>query len=302
VIRSAAVLAFVLLFTPPAFATWAVVAVDVRTGTVAISSATCVPQARFANFPAKGLMDIQAIVVPGVGAAVAQATVDETRANQMLIYAELKKGTAPAEILKLLAADPRTPLRQFGIVDVQGRAAAFTGPQSPAVAIDRQGKVGEDVYFSIQGNSLAAPDVVNQAVAAFQDTSGTLTDRVMAAMEAADGKGGDRRCNCGTAVPSLDGRNPLEGVPCDAKTAHVAYLLRADKTDAPGASFNDGQYALYINVTDQDITRRENANPVKTLRLRYEVWKKAHEAGAAHVMANGAAVAQARGRNRRQQR
>jgi hypothetical protein len=27
-------------------------------------------------------------------------------------------------------------------------------------------------------------------------------------------------------------------------------------------------------VTDADITRQEDANPVKTLRMRYDAWKK----------------------------
>ncbi len=33
---------------------------------------------------------------------------------------------------------------------------------------------------------------------------------------------------------------------------------------------------MYVSVTDEDITPAENANPVKTLRLRYDAWKKAH--------------------------
>ena len=56
-----------------ASATWSVLAIDARTGRIIVSSATCVAQGRFAGFPAEGLMDIQAFVVPGVGVAVAQA-------------------------------------------------------------------------------------------------------------------------------------------------------------------------------------------------------------------------------------
>jgi hypothetical protein len=50
--------------------------------------------------------------------------------------------------------------------------------------------------------------------------------------------------------------------------------LAADKTDAVGTSHNDGKYALFINVTDQNILPEENANPVLTLRRRYDAWKK----------------------------
>lgn len=82
-----------------AWATWSVIALDRKDGTVVIASATCVTQEAFARFPARDLRDVQAIVVPGKGIAAAQARVDNTRANQRLIFAELQKGTPPSRIL-----------------------------------------------------------------------------------------------------------------------------------------------------------------------------------------------------------
>ena len=38
---------------------------------------------------------------------------------------------------------------------------------------------------------------------------------------------------------------------------------------------NDGDYAMFIPVTEGDIKPNEDGNPVKTLRLRYDAWKKA---------------------------
>ena len=90
----------------------------------------------------------------------------------------------------------------------------------------------------------------------------------MAAMEAADSHGGDRRCNCNT--------KPDPPAPCDNKTAHVAYLVVADKSDKMGDGLNDGSYRLEIQVTDQDINPGENDNPVATLRIRYNRWVKDH--------------------------
>jgi uncharacterized Ntn-hydrolase superfamily protein len=257
----------VLLYASSAFATWSITAVDRRTGTVVIASATCVTQAGIEGFPAKDLRDIQAIVVPGKGVAAAQAGVDRTRANQRLIFGELQKGTAPETIIALLREDPDIARRQFGIVDLQGRAAGFSGDKNGAVSLDRHGEVTDtEIAYSIQGNILASEEVVTDAVRAFTYASGDLTDRVMAAMEAADAKGGDRRCSCE--------REPKLEAPCTAKTAHVAYLLRADKTDSSGESYSDGQYALYLSVTDRDITKDEDANPVRTLRVRYDRWRK----------------------------
>jgi len=85
----------ILSFSSTARATWSVIAVDQKTRRVAIASATCVPQGRFAGFPAKGLR-----VVPGKGVAAAQAAVDRTRKNQELVFREISKGTPPAAILE----------------------------------------------------------------------------------------------------------------------------------------------------------------------------------------------------------
>lgn len=265
--RTVAFFAAFVLSAGSADATWSVIAVDRASGTVVIASATCVPQRAFARFPAKDLRDVQAIVVPGKGVAAAQAAVDNTRANQRLIYAEMQKGTAPDQILAMLKADPRIASRQFAIVDLQGRTAGFSGTGNQAVSLDRQGQVaGTQIVYSIQGNILASEAVIADAVQAFSAATGELTDRVMAAMEAADAQGGDKRCSC-DSLPKID-------APCTAKTSHVAYILEALKTDAPGESHNDGTYRMLISVSDQDITPQEDANPVKTLRTRYDRWKK----------------------------
>ena len=87
----------------------------------------------------------------------------------------------------------------------------------------------------------------------------------MAAMEAADAKGGDRRCTCETG--------PLPDAPCDGKNAHVAYLLAANTDDPEGNSFNAGNYLVFLNVTDENIQPNENANQVIALRMRYDAWK-----------------------------
>jgi hypothetical protein len=67
----------------------------------------------------------------------------------------------------------------------------------------------------------------------------------------------------------------------------VAYILAADPHDTNGPldapnSHNNGKYAMYITVSQPNhgptynIKPGENLNPVKTLRLRYDAWIKAH--------------------------
>jgi len=263
---AATVLGLTLALPAAASATWSVIAVDRATGRIVISSATCVTQGSLERFPAKGLMDVQAIIVPGYGIAAAQAGVDRTRANQMLVYDELKKGTHPSAIIQLLMADQGIQSRQFGIVDLQGRFSGFSGARNGNASLDIQGQVpGTEIFYSIQGNILKSNAVVQNAVRALEGTAGTLTDRVMAAMEAADAAGGDSRCTCES--------QPVPTIKCTNRTAHVAYMVAAEKTDAMGTSHNDGTYSMFLNVHDQNITAEDNANPVMTLRKRYDAWK-----------------------------
>lgn len=259
-----------------AFATWSVIAVDAKTGQVIIASATCVRQAGFPKrqpLPARDLMDIQAVIVPGVGVAACQAGVDNTRENQMLVYNELRKGTPPPDLLEMLKKDPNIERRQFGIVIIpngstitaRNNRAGFNGSGNSQSSLFFGGSVG-DIHYQVQGNTLLGYQVVHAAALAFTRTTGTMADRVMAAMEAADANGGDHRCNCGN--------NPLDFVPCDNKTAHVAYIAIANKDDQRGMTHNDGKYYAYISVTDENTKKGESGNPVKTLRMRYDAWVK----------------------------
>src|SRR5215210_453150 len=210
-----ALFALVTLLTLPAsaFATWSVIAVDRATGRVVISSATCVD--RDDQF----LMGVQAVVVPGKGVAACQAGVDGTHKNQMLVFEELKKGTDPKRIIELLSQDPAYQSRQFGILDLQGRSAGHSGLTNGYVSQDIHGHVpGTQIYYSIQGNILRPGEVVPNAVKAFLYTKGAITDRVMAALEAADAYGGDSRCTC-PPLPA-DGSKPL--IPCEGKNSHVS--------------------------------------------------------------------------------
>jgi len=265
-----------------ASATWSVIALDAATGQVIIASATCVRQQGFPSRKPNGardLMDVQAVIVPGLGVAACQAGVDNTRENQMLVYNELKKGTPPADIIEMLKKhetaqkEPGMERRQFGIIAMpndktitsRNNRAGFNGANNSRSSLYFGGQVG-DIYYHVQGNTLLGDQVMYQAALAFTRATGTMADRVMAAMEAADENGGDHRCNCGN--------NPLDFVPCDNKTSHVAYIAIANKDDAPGVTHNDGKYYAYLSVTDDDTQKGESGNPVKTLRMRYNTWVK----------------------------
>jgi hypothetical protein len=263
-----------------ASATWSVIAVDRSTGRVVIASSTCTGTTD--DF----LKDIQAVVVPGKGVAACQAGVDGTHQNQTLVFEELRKGTDPARIIELLSQDPAFQSRQFAIVDLQGRMAGHSGLTNGFVTQDIHGQVpGTEIFYSVEGNILRTGQVVPNAVKALLAAKGGVTDRVMAAMEAADASGGDSRCTC--AVPPVPAGS--ESIPCTLRTSLVAYILAADPTDTNGPidkpnMHNNGNYSMYIAVSQPNhgpqfnIKPGEDLDPVKTLRIRYEAWLKAHPA------------------------
>jgi hypothetical protein len=162
--------------------------------------------------------------------------------------------------------------------------AGHSGLTNGFVTQDLHGQVpGTGIFYSVQGNILRSGSVVPNAVKALLAATGGITDRVMAAMEAADAAGGDSRCTCQTpAVPAA-----AASIPCTDRTTLVAYILAADPTDSNGPadqpnSHNNGKYSMYITVSQPNhgpafqIKPGENLNPVKTLRMRYDNWIKAH--------------------------
>jgi uncharacterized Ntn-hydrolase superfamily protein len=78
--------------------------------------------------------------------------------------------------------------RQVAIVDAKGAIAAYTGPDAPNWAGDRQGR-----NWSAQGNILVGPQVPEAMGRAFESTQGELAEKLWAALKAGDDAGGDSR-------------------------------------------------------------------------------------------------------------
>jgi uncharacterized Ntn-hydrolase superfamily protein len=101
----------------------------------------------------------------------------------------LAKGMSAEEVLKALQdADKNIEFRQLGIVDAKGNVVAFTGKKCSAWAGHKTGK-----NFACQGNILAGEAVIDDMAKAFEEAKGPLAWRMMAALEAADKAGGDKR-------------------------------------------------------------------------------------------------------------
>ncbi len=101
----------------------------------------------------------------------------------------LAKGLAPEAVLEeLLAADSLREQRQVGIVDAQGRAAAFTGEKCMEWAGHLTGE-----NFAAQGNILVSEETVAAMAQAFRETDGILGEKLIRALEAGQAAGGDSR-------------------------------------------------------------------------------------------------------------
>ena len=160
--------------------TFSIVAADPETGVCGAAVAS--------KFPAVGR------VVPyaraGVGAFCTQHWHEPRWGKRALDL--LAAGKLPEQVLgELLKDDPKRDKRQLAIIDMAGRAAN----RNPANA-DPSGWYWGAMsgrYYACQGNTLAGRKVVTEMARAYEETKGSLADRLMAALVAGDRAGGDHR-------------------------------------------------------------------------------------------------------------
>ena len=123
----------------------------------------------------------------GVGAIATQSRANLSYGPDGL--ALLERGlSAEATLRQLVESDDDRDLRQVGIVDREGQAAAYTGSSCMPWAGHETG-----AGFACQGNILAGRDVVRAMAQRFQQTDGELAERLVAALEAGESAGGDDR-------------------------------------------------------------------------------------------------------------
>lgn len=123
----------------------------------------------------------------GVGAIATQALANVTYGQDGL-HALNRGSDAESVLARLIEADDGRSERQLGIVDARGGAASHTGT---GCLVWAGGRVADGL--AVQGNILAGPEVVDAMMAAFGATSGSLPDRLLAALLAGDRAGGDAR-------------------------------------------------------------------------------------------------------------
>jgi uncharacterized Ntn-hydrolase superfamily protein len=129
----------------------------------------------------------------GVGAAATQSVPVPGGGPQLLdALAEMDARDA---LRQLIASDEERDLRQVGVVDARGEAAAHTGSACIPFAGDAQGP-----GFTCQANMMATPEVWGAMAAAYQEAPGPLAERLLVALFAGEAAGGDVRGRQSAAV------------------------------------------------------------------------------------------------------
>jgi uncharacterized Ntn-hydrolase superfamily protein len=140
---------------------------------------------------------------PGVGAVATQSLVEPAYGPRAL--ALMRDGaSAPDALARLVAEDAEAAVRQVAVVDAQGRIGVHTGERCIAHAGHETGE-----GFSCQANMMGRPSVWPAMAAAYREAQGSLADRLMLAMEAAEAEGGDVRGRQSAAILVV----PAEGEP-----------------------------------------------------------------------------------------
>jgi uncharacterized Ntn-hydrolase superfamily protein len=127
--------------------------------------------------------------VAGIGAVATQAQANVTWKGEALALLD-DGATAAVAVERLVADDDARAHRQLGLVDQEGGAAAHTGEE----CLDWAGHlVGDGV--SMQGNVLTGPEVLDAMQESWAATAHEpdLGRRLLAALQAGDAAGGDRR-------------------------------------------------------------------------------------------------------------
>ncbi|MFM8893319.1 MAG: DUF1028 domain-containing protein [Planctomycetia bacterium] len=154
------------------------------------------------------------------------------------VLAALARGTPPERVLaELLDADPNRELRQLAIIDMQGRAVVHNPTAAPRESRYWAAMTGR--FYCCQGNTLAGRAVVTEMARGFEETPGTLADRLMAALVAGEEAGGDHRgklaAGLRVAKRGVEGQwLELFGDESDSAVAELARGYAALEHDAKG--------------------------------------------------------------------
>lgn len=184
---------YILLFVPIILFgqhTFSIVAIDSVTHEIGSAGATCGDSQTWPGTPGAALISD---IVPGQGAIHTQSfwnSINQSNANQLLF-----EGLQADEIINWLIdndSENNPSIRQYGAVTLINNnivADSYTGTN----CFDYKNHIIGDNY-AIQGNILLGQSVLDSMESRFLNTTGTLSQRLMASLLGAKVIGADTRC------------------------------------------------------------------------------------------------------------
>jgi uncharacterized Ntn-hydrolase superfamily protein len=195
--------------------TWSIIALDEPTGRIGIAVAT--------RFLAVGALVPH--IETGIGAVATQAFINPHYGS--LGLARLREGRGAAEAVdELTQGDAGRDHRQLHMMDGAGRFAAYTG----AACIDWCGHETRET-FSVAGNMLAGPAVLTETIRAYEAHAALpFARRLLAAMQAGEAAGGDKRGRQSAALLIHDSETyPLYDLRVDDHADPLGELARLEE-------------------------------------------------------------------------
>ncbi len=221
-------LIFALSQTIYAQHTFSIVAIDTVTNEVGSAGATCLNSDDCAQCNAA----IISRLVPGRGAVNAQASVCLPNSNLSAAIADMMLGLSPEEILNNRIDNDACAFgnitdRQYGIADLDGNGGARTTAYTGTNALDTASHI-IGINYTIQGNILISEQVLTGMEAGFIGTTGTLAQKLMAAMQGAKIAGADSRC----LADGISSKSAYLRVACPSDIG-TDYCIDLNVTDMP---------------------------------------------------------------------
>lgn len=241
ILLQATVFAF-LCAIPPIYSqhTFSIVAIDSITGEIGSAGATCGDSIIWPGTPGAYIISD---IIPGVGAIHTQAYWQTS--NQQAAHSRMLAGDSPEEIIQYMIThdvQSNPHIRQYGVVDYNGghsRSAGYTGMN----CMDYKNHITGPGY-AIQGNILLGSQILDSMESRFLNTSGSLADRLMAALQGAKVIGADSRC-----IP-------------DSTSSLSSFLRVAKPSDHPDSLYLD------INVAGT----AQWVDPIDVVQTKYNNW------------------------------
>jgi uncharacterized Ntn-hydrolase superfamily protein len=211
---------------------------------------------------------------PGVGAVATQSMVEVSYGPLGLLQMQQKK-TASQALRDLLEKDANREVRQVAMVDANGNIAVHTGKRCIAEAGHQTGR-----QFSVQANMMLKPTVWSAMAAAYETATGSLAERMLSALDAAQSEGGDVRGMQSAALLIVSGESNLEpwkGVLVDLRVEDhpepLVELRRLYNTQLAYEYMNKGDDLLSKGDADAAFTAYDTAANLAPHLLELPFWQ-----------------------------